>query len=159
MNHGVRKIISGGQTGADRAGLDAAIDLEIDYGGSITKGRRTEDGTLPERYDKITELETTSYPARTEKNVVDSDATVIFTYTEIGAGSALTVELAKNHNKPHLHINLENMRNGDAIKDVSEWLDKVKPTVLNVAGSRESGANGIYNRVYGILKAVLKDDA
>ena len=158
MNHGVRKIISGGQTGADRAGLDAAIDLGIDYGGSIPKGRRTEDGILPEKYHKITELETTNYPARTEKNVVESDATVIFTYTEMGAGSALTVELTKTNNRPHLHIDLENIRNGDAIKDFSEWLDKVKPAVLNVAGSRESGANGIYNRVYGILKAVLKGD-
>lgn len=155
MNHGVRKIISGGQTGADRAGIDAAIDLEIDYGGSIPKGKRTEDGTLPERYNQIAELETTSYAARTEKNVVDSDATVIFTYTDMGDGSAFTLELARKHNKPHLHINIENKRNGDAIKDVSEWLDKVKPAVLNVAGSRESGAKGIYDRVYGILKAVL----
>ena len=156
MNHGVKKIISGGQTGADRAGLDAAIDLNMDYGGSIPKGRRTEDGTLPDRYGKIIELDTPNYPARTEKNVVDSDATVIFTYTEMGSGSVLTIELAKKHNKPYLHINLEDKRNGDAIREVSEWFDKVKPEVLNVAGSRESGAKGIYNRVYGILKAVLK---
>ena len=156
MDHRVRKIISGGQTGADRAGLDAAIDLGMDYGGSIPKGRRTEDGALPERYSNIIELDTTSYPARTEKNLMDSDATIIFTYTEMGSGSVLTIELAKKHNEPYLHINLEDKRNGDAIREVSEWLDRVKPEVLNVAGSRESGAEGIYNRVYGIMKAVLK---
>lgn len=158
MIYGIKKIISGGQTGADRAGLDAAIDLGIDYGGSIPKGRRTEDGTLPERYTKIIELETSSYPARTEKNVIESDATVIFTYTDKGTGSSLTAEVARRHNKPYLHINLEDKRNGDAIKEVSEWFDNIKPTVLNVAGSRESGARGIYDRVYGILKAVLKGE-
>jgi hypothetical protein len=73
--HGITKIISGGQTGADIGGTDAALSSGIDYGGSIHAGRRTEDGVLPERYDKITEVESKSYLVRTEKNVVDSDAT------------------------------------------------------------------------------------
>jgi Circularly permutated YpsA SLOG family len=106
----MKKIISGGQTGADREGTDAAIALRIDYGGSIPRGRRTEDGVLPERYSKIVELKTTSYPARTEKNVTDSDCTVMFTYNNVGAGSALTPKLAGKHNKPCLHINLKECR-------------------------------------------------
>ncbi len=154
----MRKIISGGQTGADIAGIDAALSLGIEYGGSIPKGRRTEDGTLSEKYNKIIELETTSYPVRTEKNVVDSDATLIFTYNKIGSGSALTIKLAKKCNKPFLHINIENISDMEAAKKVSQWLNKVKPLVLNLAGSRESSAQGIYNRVYEILKEVLKNE-
>ena len=158
MKHSVGKIISGGQTGADIAGIDAALSLGIDYGGSIPKGRRTEDGTLPEKYNKIIELETTSYPVRTEKNVVDSDATLIFTYNKMGSGSALTIKLAKKHKKPFLHINIEKTSDMEAVKKVFQWLDKVKPLVLNLAGSRESSAQGIYNRVYEILKEVLKNE-
>jgi len=72
----VEKIISGGQTGADRAALDAAIGLDIPHGGWIPKGRKTEDGTLPDRYD-LQEMRTASYPKRTERNIVDSDGTLI----------------------------------------------------------------------------------
>lgn len=151
----VKKIISGGQTGADRAGLDAAIELGIDYGGSIPAGRKTEDGTLPERYDKIIELESDSYAVRTEKNVVDADATLIFTYDKIGAGSALTAKLAQKHLKPCLHINLSDQRNEDVIEIISDWLNSAKPDILNVAGSRESTSEGIYNTVYDILLKVF----
>lgn len=153
--HSVTKVISGGQTGADIAGIDAALSVGLDYGGSIPKGRKTEQGTLLERYNKIIELETTSYPKRTEFNVANSNATLIFTYNKLGAGSALTVKMAKKHGKPYLHINLQKKTDGEAVKEVSEWLDKVKPSVLNVAGSRESTAVGIYQRVYSILKDVL----
>ncbi|TKB26075.1 hypothetical protein FCL47_10010 [Desulfopila sp. IMCC35006] len=72
----LKKIISGGQTGADIAGLDAAIRHGVPHGGSIPKGRLTEDGALPERYD-LQEMDTKSYPKRTEKNVVDSDKPMI----------------------------------------------------------------------------------
>lgn len=153
--YSIKKIISGGQTGADIAGIDTALELGIEYGGSIPKGRRTEEGTLPERYDKIIELETTSYPIRTEKNVVDADATLILTYNKMGSGSALTIKLAKKHKKPYLHINLEKKQDTEAIQEVREWLTKVKPNVLNVAGSRESTSKGIYSRTYKILKEVL----
>ncbi len=156
MKHSVRKIISGGQTGADIAGIDAALSLGIDYGGSIPKGRSKEDGTLSKKYNKFIELETTSYPVRTEKNVVDSDATLIFTYNKIGSGSALTIKLAKKYKKPFLHINIEKTSDMEAVKKISQWLDKIRP-FLNLAGSRESSAQGIYNRVYEILKEVLKN--
>ena len=150
------KIISGGQTGADIAGIDAAIDLGIDYGGSIPKGRRTEDGILANKYDKIIELKTTSYPVRTEKNIVDSNATLIFTYDKMGSGSALTVKLVLKHSKPCLHINLSQKNDSEAVKEVSEWLYNVKPAVLNVAGSRESTSPGIYSRVYNIMEKCLE---
>ena len=157
MSNHTLQVISGGQTGADRAGIDAAIDLGIPYGGSIPAGRKTEDGTLPERYDKIIELKSKSYPVRTEKNVVDADATLIFTYNKMGAGSALTVKMAEKHHKPYLHINLEMKQDSEAVKIITKWLDKTKPQVLNIAGSRESTSCGIYNRVFNILKDVLRD--
>ncbi|HAM49149.1 MAG TPA: hypothetical protein DCP92_00040 [Nitrospiraceae bacterium] len=151
----VIKIISGGQTGADRAGLDAAIDLRIDYGGAIPQGRRTEDGTLPERYNKMTELKTKSHPLRTENNVVDSNATLIFTFKKMGTGSALTLRLAQKHHKPCLHIDLSKYSDQEAIRMVMKWLSEVQPAILNIAGSRES-ASGIYGRVFNILKGVLR---
>ena len=155
-HHKPSKIISGGQTGSDR-GIDAAIDLGLDYGGSIPKGRITEDGTLPERYDKIIELKSKSYPVRTEKNVADSDASLIFTFNKMGSGSALTVKMAEKHHKPYLHINLEMKTDNEAVRMILEWLDKTKPQTLNIAGSRESSALGIYSRVYNILKEVLSE--
>lgn len=155
--HKITKIISGGQTGADRAGIDVAIDLGIDYGGSIPEGRRTEDGTLPERYDKIIELKSKSYPVRTEKNIADSDATVIFTLGKMGSGSALTLRFAQQHNKPCLHIDLGKTQDDEAVKKISDWIDEVKPDILNVAGSRESTSKGIYNRTYDILRKVFNE--
>ena len=73
----IRKIISGGQTGADRAALDVAIKFNIPHGGWIPKGRKAEDGRLPDRY-QLQEMPTPSYPERTEQNVIDSDGTLIF---------------------------------------------------------------------------------
>ncbi len=155
--HKVSKIISGGQTGADRAGLDAAIELGIDFGGAVPKGRITEDGTLDLKYDRMTEMTSKNYPARTERNVTDSDASLLFTFDKLGSGSALTVKLARKHHRPVLHINLSKQTDDEIVKTIIEWLDNSKPEILNVAGSRESTSKGIYSRVYNILKDVLSD--
>ncbi len=95
----IKKIISGGQLGADQAALDAAIKLEIPHGGWIPKGRMTESGPLPDRY-KLQEMTTNSYPKRTEKNVTDSDGTVIISSGKLTDGSKLTEKLAEKHKKP-----------------------------------------------------------
>ena len=95
----LRKIISGGQTGADRAALDAAIELGIPHGGWIPKGRLTEDGPLPDRY-QLVEMPTASYPKRTEQNVIDSDGTLIVTHGKLTGGSALTQKLARSMDAP-----------------------------------------------------------
>ena len=105
----IKKIISGGQTGADQAGLDVAIELSIPHGGWIPKGRKTENGILPAKY-KLTEMNSTSYPKRTEKNVLDSDGTVIFTTGSLTGGSALTRKFANKHNRPVLRINFAKMQ-------------------------------------------------
>jgi Circularly permutated YpsA SLOG family len=70
----LRKIVSGGQTGADRAGLDFAMEVGLDHGGYVPKGRKAEDGRIDDRY-QLTELATTSYPVRTRRNVMESDGT------------------------------------------------------------------------------------
>ncbi len=87
------KIISGGQTGADRAALDVAIELDIPHGGWIPKGRKTEDGVLPDKY-QLQEMPTTSYPKRTEKNVLDSEGTLILSHGRLSGGSSLTIKIA-----------------------------------------------------------------
>ena len=149
------KIISGGQTGADRAALDVAIELGLDYGGAVPKGRIAEDGPLDAKYKKMTELDTPDYDVRTEKNVTDADATLIFTYGVIGGGSALTIELVKKYKKPFLHINFSIVPEEESMPMIQEWLNRVHPAILNVAGSRESTSKGIYEKVYRVLKSVL----
>ncbi|ABW68524.1 putative molybdenum carrier protein [Desulfosudis oleivorans] len=141
----LKKIISGGQTGADRAGLDAAMDAGIEYGGWLPKGRKAEDGIVPARYTKLQELSRGGYPKRTEQNVIDSDGTIIFTFGRLTGGSDLTRQLAEKHGRPWLHIDLT--RIADPVTEIQDWLRTNKIKVLNIAGSRESKSPGIYRAV------------
>lgn len=151
----IQKIISGAQTGADRAGIDAAIEAGIPYGGWIPKGRRAEDGTVPDTYTELQELSRGGYPKRTEQNVIDSDGTVIFTYGKLSTGSALTAKFARQHNKPYLHIDLD--LEPDPVTRVKEWIDELNIMVLNVAGRSASKAPDIYDQVKDIIKRVIHD--
>ncbi len=151
MNVARVKIISGGQTGVDRAALDAAIELGLGYGGSIPKGRKAEDGPIDENYGKLTELGSPDYRVRTQKNVTDSDATLIITTGRLSGGTELTARLASTQHKPHLIIDLKKMDEARALGEAAAWLDLVRPGVLNVAGPRESEAPGIYGAAYGFL--------
>lgn len=152
----LKKIISGGQTGADRAGLDVAIKYGIAHGGAIPKGRRTEEGVLPARY-KLVELPTNSYPARTEKNVKDGDATVIFSHGPLTNGSLLTKKKALLHKKPFLHLDLDKIPSKAAAVELIEFLQKNSVKTLNVAGPRASGDPAIYAATYSLLEAVLQE--
>jgi hypothetical protein len=149
------KIISGGQTGVDRAALDAAIELGMDYGGAIPKGRMAEDGPIDAKYGKLVELESESYSARTEKNAADADATIVFTIDTPTEGTAYTVDCLKKHGKPYLLVNLKGTNDGEAIHMIGRWLDEAGPEILNIAGPRESKAPGIYERVRRILIKVM----
>ncbi len=146
----LKKIISGGQTGADQAGLDAAIHLGIPHGGSIPKGRRTEAGPLPARY-KLREMPTTSYPKRTEQNVLDADATLIVSHGKLLGGSKLTETLALKHCKPCLHLNLNKLALEHAAALLQEWLAESGVRTLNVAGPRASEDPRIYQAVFHVL--------
>jgi len=150
----INKLISGGQTGADRAALDVAIELGTPHGGWIPKGRKTEDGRLPDKY-QLKEMLTASYPKRTEQNVIDSHGTLIITYGELTGGSKYTQEMATKHNRPCLHIDLDKISTFDAAVKINNWLYGYKIELLNVAGSRASKDPEIYQATKELLKSVI----
>jgi hypothetical protein len=147
----IQKIISGGQTGADRAALDFAIKHSIPYGGWVPKGRKTEDGTLPEKYN-LQEMPTGQYSKRTEQNILDSDGTLIVSHGRLTGGSALTRELAKQHRKPWIHIDLETTSYPEAARMIREWVGRNGIKVMNVAGARESKDPEIYQAMTELLE-------
>ena len=147
------RIISGGQSGADRAALDAAISLNIPHGGWLPRGRKAEDGPLPARY-RLRETETDSYRERTEKNILDSDATLILSFGPLTGGSALTESLALRHDRPCLTIDLEEVPQESAAGAVEKWLLRHAIRTLNVAGPRASNEPRIYNAVLALLLAI-----
>jgi hypothetical protein len=131
------KIISGGQTGADRAALDVAIELGIAHGGWIPKGRKTESGRLPSRY-QLKEMPTDSYPKRTEQNVLDSDGTLIISHGELTGGSEYTRQMAEKHGKPWMHIDANKTSVEAAVQVIRAWISGSGIKILNVAGPRAS---------------------
>ena len=148
----LRKIVSGGQTGADQGALSACVQAGFPYGGWIPKGRRTEKGKVPARY-RMRQHWSRHYPPRTEKNVVDSDGTVIFTYGKPDGGSLLTIDFAKKHGKPCLAVDATRPHD-EIVARVVRWIRRRLPdgAVLNVAGSRRSKAPGIH---FVVKRAVL----
>ena len=147
------RIISGGQTGADQAALDAAIALDLPHGGWLAKGRKTENGPLPARY-RLMELDSGRYRDRTEHNVLAADATLICSFGPLTGGSALTEALAIRHNRLFLHIDFEHHSQDRAILAVQEWLLAHPIATLNVAGPRASSEPRIYQAVHDLLMAV-----
>lgn len=163
----VTRIISGGQTGADRAALDWAIFVGVPVGGWCPKGRRSEDGEVPSWYP-LREASTADYRQRTELNVRDSTATVVFTSTpSLSTGSRLTLEYAERRSRPYVHLfglePHEAYKNGGELAAwlhglVSDWRDPMgapKSFVLNVAGTRQSTAPRIVGAVHSTLWAAL----
>jgi hypothetical protein len=115
------KIVSGGQTGADRAGLDWARKHGIPHGGWCPKGRRAEDGPIDAKY-QLQESPSSNYLQRTEWNVRDSDGTVILSIGEhVTGGSLKTVELAIKHRKPHLHLSTSK---DNAASELKKWMQQ-----------------------------------
>ena len=150
----VHRVISGGQTGADRGGLDAAARLGLPRGGWCPRGRRAEDGVVPPEYP-LRETRTSAYEERTELNVRWADATVVFTKGPPQGGSALTIELAKGLGKPVLHVDLGRLDRAGAVRTVRAWISREGVSTLNVAGSREGGAAGLRREVEEILVEAL----
>lgn len=151
----IEKIISGGQTGADRAALDVAIKLGIPHGGWIPKGRITEEGPLPERY-RMQEMPTESYSDRTEKNVIDSDGTLIICRGQPTGGSDYTREMALKHKKQLLHVDLNQTSSFDAASLISSWIKLYQIKTLNVAGPSASKDPNVYVDVFRILEWAFK---
>ena len=158
----IKKIISGGQTGADRAALDAAIELGISHGGWVPKGRLAEDGPISDKY-QLKEMLTDSYPKRTEQNVIDSDGTLIISHGKLTGGSAYTRKMAMKHAKPWFHADLNKLPTFQVAKIIEEWISRNQIEALNIAGPRSSEDSSIYGLVTVIIELVFtlvtaKDD-
>jgi hypothetical protein len=150
------RIVSGGQTGADRGGLDAAIELGIPYGGWCPKGRKAEDGVIPAIY-KLKETTSGDYWVRTEQNVMNADATVIFTRGPLDGGSLLTAKYAGVYLKVYLHVDLSAASHDQAVAMLVSWLKELGPGIaLNVAGQRESKSPGLQAQVKAVLLDALR---
>src|SRR5262249_46904730 len=143
------KIVSGGQTGADRAALDWAIKRGIPHGGWCPKDRKAEDGTIDRRYNLV-ETPSEDYSQRTEWNVRDSDGTAVFSIRrELRGGSLLTVEIAERRNKPVIHLSLDEQTNH--AQELRSFIEEFGISVLNVAGPRASAEPGVYQFVGRVL--------
>jgi hypothetical protein len=145
------KIISGGQTGVDRAALDVALATRLPCGGWCPKGRRAEYGSIPAHYP-LTETPWDGYPQRTEWNVRDSDGTLILTCGHADRGTALTITLAQRYGKPLVQVDLTTQPKPDSVRI---WAETHQVRVLNVAGPRESESPGIYTRAVEFLTQAM----
>ena len=149
------KIISGAQTGADRAALDAALELGIPSGGWVPKGRYAEDGVIPERYPDLEETPDAEVEMRTEWNIRDSDATLIVSHGPLEGGSLYTKVKAGELGKPWLHLDLSGLSHDQAVTTARRWLEDVRPAVLNIAGPRGSKDPDIYPETVLFLRTLL----
>lgn len=150
----LEKIISGGQTGVDQAALDVALEVGIPCGGWCPRGRWSEDGPIDEKYPLV-ESSSADPAERTERNVRDSDATLIIsrrTKDELTGGTALTHRIAVELGRPLL---LADPTDPQAPRAINAWIEKKAIGVLNVAGPRESTRPGIYDLAAALLRATL----
>jgi Circularly permutated YpsA SLOG family len=147
----VERIVSGGQTGVDRAALDVALAMGIECGGWCPRHRRAEDGRIPDRYP-LSETASTAYRQRTQRNVRDSDATLILLDGQPRGGTLLTQRTAAERGKPCLLVDLSAPR---AVETIRAWLGEQSIRILNVAGPRESQAPGITLRATRVLHDCL----
>ncbi len=153
--HICQKIISGGQTGSDRAALDWAISNDMPHGGWCPKGRLAADGVLPDRYP-LQETESAGYRQRTKRNVQDSDGTLIINRGELTGGTLLTKNLARQLGKP-CYVVAPEQGHGDAMAAaVLQWIWTHGIRILNIAGPRESKQPGIYVDTGVILDSIQK---
>jgi hypothetical protein len=147
------KIVSGGQTGVDRAALDWALENDIPHGGWCPRGRRAEDGRLHRRYS-LRETDSSDYSERTKKNVEDTDGTLIINSGDLSGGTAKTASYARSVHKPLMIVSLDETSD-DCRERVLGWMASNGIRTLNVAGPRESKVPDIYNKSKDLLNLLF----
>jgi predicted Rossmann fold nucleotide-binding protein DprA/Smf involved in DNA uptake len=147
----IERIISGGQTGVDRAALDVALEVGLPCGGWCPRDRRAEDGAIPFKYP-LTETAARNYNARTRLNVSDADGTLIINRGVLDGGTAYTVRVAQSAGKPWLVADVDNPPAPD---EIDAWLNRNAIKTLNVAGPREDKRPGIYEQAVHMLRRLL----
>lgn len=160
----ISRIVSGGQTGVDRAALDAAMEAGIAVGGWCPRGRRSEDGLIPAAYP-LKETTARSYRVRTEWNVRDSDGTLILVFDEISSGTKLTLDIARELGKPLQVVHLrppgtpglfsDEASLQDQIESILNWLTRHTVRILNIAGPRGSSNKAVYHEARRFVQLLL----
>ena len=148
-------IISGGQTGVDRAALDLALEMGVSCGGWCPEGRLAEDGIIDSRYP-LKVLAGGDYVQRTRRNVLDSDATLVIYFDQLEGGTELTVEFCKQENKPVLLIDANAMRFSSAIDETLDFTHRHQTQSLNIAGPRASKQAAAYAYTKALLSCYLE---
>jgi len=149
------KILSGAQTGVDRAALDAALKKKVPCGGWCPEGRKAEDGTVPELYP-VQELKDGGYNERTKKNVQDSDGTVIIYFGQLSGGTAETLRYCLNEKKPYLLLDGREVNVGRAAERIFEFQSLLPDGTLNFAGPRASGEPQAYEYTMKVVENFLE---
>jgi len=150
------KIISGGQTGVDRAALDAALNFNFQCGGYCPKGRLAEDGIIDHRYPLI-EHNSKNYSKRTLENVLYGNGTLILFNKELKGGTALTTHFCKEQNKPIALIDAFHFSNFQACDVASSFINQYEIEILNVAGPRKSQWQDGYAYTYKCIESIIKN--
>ena len=132
------KIVSGGQTGVDRAALDVALASNIECGGWCPDGRKAEDGKIPPHYP-VTELKDSGYTKRTLQNVIDSDGTVIIYFATLSGGTEKTLLFCLEQKKPYLLIDATELSDNRTAERIQDFVTDNAIKILNIAGPRASG--------------------
>ncbi len=153
----IKKIISGGHPGAERAALDAAIKLDITHSGWAYKGRKTDEGILPEEY-KVKETIDKSFSNRIEKNVLDAGGVVIFAYGKPTVGLKVVEELASKYKRPCLHIDFSESYFNVAAATIRAWLIKNEIDTVYFTGQKSVKDFDIYFEVIRIIEGIYRFD-
>jgi len=149
----IKKIISGGQPGVEIAALDAAIQLDIPHAGWAYKGRKTDDGVLPEQYN-VKGIENPSYFERLDKNIIDCEGVLILTYGQLLIGLKGVRDLAEKHRKPCLHLDCRDCTTHHAIASIRKWMENHEIEVVYFTGPKPVGTSKIYRDVILIIEGI-----
>ena len=151
----IKKIISGGQPGVERAALDAAIKLNIPHKGWTYKTRRTDEGILPDKY-RVKESEDISFSDRIEKNVLASDATAILTRGGLTIGLKIVKDCAEKHNRPYLHIDLNENPLNSASALIRKWMINNRLEAIYFTGSKSIDDTHLNQEVIRIIEGICR---